>query len=104
MSVAAQTLPGVGTQTEPAPVGEVRGLTQQEVADRIAKGEINKAPGGTNRSYLEILRQNVFTFINIMLFTIGIVLILLNRTDDALVTVGVVLINVVVGVVQEARA
>ncbi len=83
---------------------EAGGLTQQEVADRIAKGQVNEAPGGTNRSYLDIIKQNVFTFINIMLFVIGIALMILGRFDDALITVGVVLINVVVGVVQEARA
>jgi cation-transporting ATPase E len=83
---------------------EAGGLTQQEVADRIAKGQVNKAPGGTNRSYLDIIKQNVFTFINIMLFVIGIALVILGRFDDAFITVGVVLINVVVGVVQEARA
>jgi cation-transporting ATPase E len=83
---------------------EVRGLTRQEVAERVANGQVNKAPGGTNRSYVEIIRQNVFTFINTVLFVIGIALVILGRTDDALITVGVVLINVVVGVVQEARA
>src|SRR6266568_8396584 len=102
VSTASQTLV-VGDN--PALVGnEALGLTRQEVADRVARGEVNKAPGGTNRSYLEIIRQNVFTFINIMLFAIGVVLIMLGRLDDALVTVGVVLVNVVVGVVQEARA
>src|SRR3954451_15015819 len=102
MSVAAQTLV-VGDITTAA-ASPVRGLTQEEVTERIARGQVNKAPGGTNRSYLEIIRQNVFTFINIMLFTIGVVLVIMGRTDDALVTVGVVLINVVVGAVQEIRA
>ena len=101
VSAAAQTL--VGNNPTLAS-NEALGLTQQEVAERVARGEVNKAPGGTDRSYLEIIRQNVFTFINIMLFAIGVVLIMVGRLDDALVTVGVVLVNVVVGVVQEARA
>src|SRR6516225_8792185 len=62
---------------------EVRGLTRQEVAERVANGQVNKAPGGTNRSYVEIIRQNVFTFINTVLFVIGIALVILGRTDDA---------------------
>jgi cation-transporting ATPase E len=102
VSATAQTL-RVGDSPTPGNK-EALGLTQQEVAERVARGEVNKAPGGTDRSYLEIIRQNAFTFINIMLFAIGVVLIMLGRLDDALVTVGVVLVNVVVGVVQEARA
>ncbi|MEO8289307.1 MAG: HAD-IC family P-type ATPase [Chloroflexota bacterium] len=102
MSVAAQTISTATTAG--APVEQTIGLSSQQVAERQAKGLVNKAPGGTDRSYAEIIRQNVFTFINIILFAIGVVLVIMGRTDDAIVTVGVVLVNVVVGVVQEARA
>jgi cation-transporting ATPase E len=102
MAVAAETQVLTGTAATSKETD--RGLTQEEVAERVARGDVNKAPGGTNRSYLDIIRQNVFTFINIMLFTIGVVLVIMGRLDDALVTVGVVLINVVVGAVQETRA
>lgn len=91
------------TTPPPAPVSP-NGLSDAEVAQRVAKGEVNKAPAGTGRSYVEILRQNVFTFINTILFAIGIVLVIMGRPDDAIVTAGLVLVNVVVGVVQEARA
>src|SRR5207248_2864265 len=43
-------------------------------------------------------------FINTILFAICVVLVAMGRLDDALLTVGVVLLNVVVGVVQESRA
>jgi cation-transporting ATPase E len=59
---------------------------------------------GTSRSYVQILRQNAFTFINNILFVIGIALIVMGRLDDATVTGGVMLLNVIVGVVQEGRA
>jgi cation-transporting ATPase E len=59
---------------------------------------------GTSRSYVQILRQNAFTFINNILFIIAIALIVMGRLDDAAVTGGVMLLNVVVGVVQEGRA
>jgi cation-transporting ATPase E len=95
------------TQTAPPAASAAateRGLTAAEVAERRARGQVNSAPGGTGRSYLDILRTNLFTFINIVLFSIGIVLVLVGRPDDAFLTAGLVLINVVVGVVQEARA
>lgn len=104
MSIATGVL-NTPQPTQPsAPPPSSNGLTDAEVAQRIAKGEINKAPAGTGRSYVEILRQNVFTFINTILFAIGIVLVIMGRPDDAIVTGGLVLVNVVVGLVQEARA
>lgn len=90
---------------QPSPPDLVKtGLTQTEVEAHRARGEVNTAAAGTGRSYLEIVRQNVFTFINTILFAIGIGLVIMGRPDDAIVTAGVVLVNVVVGVVQESRA
>ncbi|MBS1245357.1 MAG: ATPase, P-type (transporting), superfamily, subfamily [Chloroflexi bacterium] len=83
---------------------ELRGLSEGEVIARRARGLGNAVRLQTSRSYLQILRQNAFTFINTVLFSIGLVLILMGRTGDAVVTAGLVLMNVVVGVVQEGRA
>ncbi|HET9496274.1 MAG TPA: HAD-IC family P-type ATPase [Chloroflexia bacterium] len=105
MTATAQTQPAVQAAPAPAPAPPPeRGLTAAEVAERRARGQVNAAPPGTGRTYLDILRTNLFTFINIVLFAIGIVLVLVGRPDDAFLTAGLVLINVVVGVVQEARA
>ena len=82
----------------------VQGLSEQEVVARRARGQGNDVALHTGRSYLDILRQNAFTFINVVLFAIGVVLILLGKGGDAVVTAGLVLMNVVVGVVQEGRA
>ena len=56
------------------------------------------------RSYARIVRENVFTFINNVLFGLGLTLVLLGRVSDALVSVGVVFANTLVSVVQEVRA
>ena len=45
-----------------------------------------------------------FSFINVLLFAIAIMLIALGLYSDAIITAGLVLFNVVVGIVQEARA
>jgi cation-transporting ATPase E len=102
MTATVQTQAALPATAQAVP-GE-QGLSAREVAERRARGQVNAAPGGTGRTYIEIIRQNVFTFINVVLFAIGFVLILVGRPDDAFVTAGLVLINVVVGVVQEARA
>ena len=80
------------------------GLTDEEAVARRARGEGNVAPPATGRSYWQILRENLFTFINITLFGLGFALALLGRWLDAIVSTCVILTNVVVSVVQEVRA
>jgi cation-transporting ATPase E len=82
----------------------VAGLTHNQVVDRRARGLDNRVQFRATRSYLYILRKNALTFVNAVLFTISLVLILLGQLDDALVTAGLVLLNVCVGIVQEGRA
>jgi cation-transporting ATPase E len=84
--------------------GKIKGLSESEVLARRARGEGNDVAFQASRSYVQILRQNAFTFINSVLFAIGTVLILMGRVGDAVVTAGLVLLNVIVGVVQEGRA
>ena len=80
------------------------GLTESEAVARRARGEGNDAAIRTGRSYAQIARENVFTFINFVLFGLGLALVLLGRWSDAVVSVGVVGINLLVGVIQEIRA
>lgn len=82
----------------------VVGLTAAEVADRRAHGQANPAPAPSSRSYWQIVRENIFTFVNNVLFGLGIALVLVGRPLDALVSVGVVTLNTLVSVVQEVRA
>ena len=86
------------------PASGLHGLTEAEANERRARGEGNNVRIQTGRTYGQILRQNVFTFINSVLFLIGFIMILLGLWGDAFVSVGVVMMNVVVSVVQEFRA
>lgn len=82
----------------------IQGLSDAQVLDRQARGLSNAVEFKTGRSYLGILRKNAFTFINTVLFAISALLVLMGQVGDALVTAGLVLLNVVVGVYQEGRA
>ena len=82
----------------------MRGLTEREVLVRRANGQGNTAPAPTSRSYRQIILENVFTFINLCLFGLGIALTALGRILDALVSTAVISLNIVVSVVQEIRA
>jgi len=83
---------------------DVDGLSEGEARARRARGLGNGAPPPTGRSYRQIIGENVFTFINVSLFLLGLALVLLGRPTDALVSTGVVALNVLVSVVQEVRA
>jgi cation-transporting ATPase E len=80
------------------------GLSEAEAQRRRAAGLGNSGPPPTTRTYLQIIRENVFTFINNILLLLGAALIAVGRPMDALVSIAVIGTNVVVGVAQEVRA
>ena len=82
----------------------MRGLSEIEAIARRKRGQGNNVRFQASRTYLQIVRRYAFTFINTVLFGISIVLILMGQHGDALVTAGLVLLNVIFGVVQEGRA
>ncbi|HEY7269280.1 MAG TPA: HAD-IC family P-type ATPase [Dehalococcoidia bacterium] len=92
------------TSEAAGPRGKLRGLTSEEAARRLREGQGNAAQHDTSRSYSRILFDNAFTPINTILFIIALMLVALGLGTDALFTAGLVIINVVVGVFQEARA
>lgn len=90
----------------PADVPETpaSGLTDEEAAARRASGLGNTPPPPTTRTYRAIVTENVFTFVNNVLFILGLALVLVGRPFDAIVSLGVISTNIVVGIVQEVRA
>jgi cation-transporting ATPase E len=82
----------------------LRGLSESQVIALRQQGKGNNVQLQTSRTYADILRQNVFTFINIVLFTIGALLVAIGRVQDAITSVGLIFLNIIIGVYQEARA
>jgi cation-transporting ATPase E len=80
------------------------GLSQQEAEARRRRGAANTGAPRTSRSYATILRTNVFSFYNTILFVIGAALLVLGRYNDAFVSVGLGLVNAVLSSIQELRA
>jgi len=88
---------------EPPTVVDDRGLTAQQVTDRVADGRSNQVQAPASRSFTQILRANALTPVNaIMLVLFGLVILSGNIKDGLFV--GVVLSNTFVGVTQEVRA
>ena len=93
-------MPSVVAEDEVA----VSGLTDAEASEIRARGLGYSVESDSGRGYLQILRQNVFTFLNMVLVVIGGILISMGLWRDAVVATGLVLINALVGVIQEVRA
>ncbi len=91
-------------RVETAVSARLRGLTEQEVEEHRRRGQGNVSPPSAGRTYGQILRENVFTFINDVLFGLCVFLILIGRPLDAVTSIAVILTNVIVSVVQEVRA
>ena len=79
------------------------GLTDAEVAQRVAEGKSNDIPGRAARSIADIVRANVFTRINAIL---GVLLMIVVATGSLINGLfGLLIIaNSVIGMVQEIRA
>ncbi|HTP07045.1 MAG TPA: HAD-IC family P-type ATPase [Anaerolineae bacterium] len=80
------------------------GLAEAEVNQRRSQGLGNQVPPPTGRTYAQIFRENIFTFINMVIFILGMALVIVGRPGDALISLGVISANVLVSVVQEIRA
>ncbi len=80
------------------------GLSEQEVNARRAAGQGNNVPLQSSRPYSQILKENLFTFINAAFFTISLVMFLLGRLGDAVLVVVVIFGGVLVNICQEIWA
>jgi cation-transporting P-type ATPase E len=84
-------------------VPATEGLTAQEVAGRVALGQVNDVPAVPSRTVGQIVRANVFTRFNALLGSLLVVTLIVGPIQDALF--GFVLVaNSGVGIYQELRA
>lgn len=79
------------------------GLSEEEVARRVAEGKTNDVPSRAARTTQEIIRANVFTRINAIL---GVLLIIVLSTGSLINgAFGLLIIaNSAIGIIQELRA
>jgi len=79
------------------------GLTSAEVDERIQRGEVNEIANSSSRSLWSIVRANVFTLFNAIVFSGFGILLALGRWQDALFGFPA-LFNTLIGVTQEFSA
>jgi cation-transporting P-type ATPase E len=83
--------------------GPERGLTAAEVAERVARGEVNDVPVRSSRSTTDIVRGNVFTRFNAIIGVLWGIMLFVAPIQDSLFGF-VILANTGIGIVQELRA
>src|SRR4029453_3026470 len=82
---------------------ESEGLTAAEVAERVARGQVNDVPSAPTRTIGQIVRSNLVTRFNLLLGSLLAVILVVGPLQDALFGL-VIVANTVVGIVQELRA
>ncbi len=108
-------MPRRNTQTAPTPAPRRReaverfypdprqGLAQEQVQRRVRQGLHNGTGGMQTKSEGQIIRENVFTFFNILNFILAAAVILVGSFRSALF-MGVILANIFIGSFQSIRA
>ncbi|MEU4118245.1 HAD-IC family P-type ATPase [Kitasatospora sp. NPDC028055] len=83
--------------------GRRGGLTAAEVAERVAKGQVNDVPVRSSRSTGEIVRANVFTRFNAIIGIMFGIILIVGPIQDGLFGL-VIVANTAIGIIQELRA
>ena len=82
---------------------ELKGLTDEQVLQRIENGQTNKVEDDKTRTNWEIIRDNVCTLFNLFNLLIAIALISVKAYTN-LAYMLIIIVNIVIGIVQEIHA
>ena len=81
----------------------IKGITHEEVEEKIKQGKSNKVKIKTNESILKILRKNIFTYFN-FIFLILTILLITSHSYRNLTFLGIIIINILIGIIQQIRS
>ena len=79
------------------------GLTNEEVQERIAQGQVNNNENPNTRTYKQIILENTLTFFNFLNLVLLVLVLLVGSYKNSMF-VGIIFINTVIGIIQEIRA
>ena len=80
-----------------------KGLTAAEVAALTESGQVNAVKSSTSRSFADIVRANVFTLFNGIIFAAMVMVLVTGSWRDAVFGL-VILINTGIGIITELKA
>lgn len=79
------------------------GLTDEQVQERINKGQTNFTPNRNVKTYKKIFLENTLTFFNMLCLAVAIALMCVGAWTNCMFMV-IILTNTAIGIVQEIRA
>lgn len=80
-----------------------QGLTQAEVEERIADGQVNAIQDSSNRSVKDIVMGNTLTFLNFINIVL-LALVLSVRSYKNMLFIFIIIANTLIGIFQEIKA
>ena len=80
------------------------GLSTEEAARRMAKYGPNELKEAPHRSFLALVFDQLKSLVIILLIVASVISALLGETVDAIAIISIVILNAVLGVIQESRA
>ncbi|KXK07817.1 MAG: Calcium-transporting ATPase 1 [candidate division WS6 bacterium OLB21] len=83
---------------------QLKGLTNQEVSERIAEGKVNTITSPDTKSFWQILASNIIDLPNMIIFFSVIALFIYAEPKDAVIISLIVVTNIIVSVYQEVSA
>ena len=92
---------GLNTK-EDLPMEKQAGLTGQEVEERIRSGQVNRMENHMVKTNKEIVKAHLLTYFNFLNLFLAI-LVLITGQFKNMTFMGVVIVNAVIGIVQELK-
>ena len=82
---------------------EVKGLTREEVEEKVKQGKINKIKTKANESVFKIIVKNIFTYFNLIFLVLAILLIT-SQSYRNLTFLIIITINILIGIYQQIKS
>lgn len=77
-----------------------KGLTQEEIEERVQQGKVNELSTSATKSIGQIVLENVFTFFNMIFVFLTVILIAVGSYGE-LTFIVIIVLNTTIGIVQE---
>ena len=82
---------------------KVKGLTREEVEEKVKQGKINKIKTKANESIFKIISKNIFTYFN-LIFLILAILLITSQSYRNLTFLIIITINILIGIYQQIKS
>ena len=82
---------------------KVKGLTREEVEEKVKQGKINKIKTKANESIFKIISKNIFTYFN-LIFLILAILLITSHSYRNLTFLIIITMNILIGIYQQIKS